>query len=187
MPLLAQLQPLSESPDERRRTPRLILKLGAKVGSGSAAIVHDISRSGLLFETAAEVGADCIDVQLPAVPPTEARVVWSHGRFYGCEFEKPLPTGSVSAALLQGEPKQAAGAPLVAPAAASGPGEARSRVSSRIPVAVACTVLAAGAAALILTGHFVALAVIGAAAAAVLALLAVILWRTLDETVNIKM
>jgi hypothetical protein len=105
MPVLAQLQPLSDSPTERRRAPRLLLKLGAKVGSGSSAVVHDISTRGLLFETGAELGAARIHVHLPDVPAAKARVVWSHGHFYGCEFEEPIPNSSVSAALLRSDPK----------------------------------------------------------------------------------
>ena len=180
MPVLAQLQPLNESSDERRRTPRLLLKLGAQVGSGAAAVVHDISTEGLLFETASDLRSDRVQVQLPEVEPAHARIVWNHGRFYGCEFEQPIPNASVSAALLRSEPKGAANDLFKGDSA-----EARQPRSLGGWIAAAIAVTAA--AALVATGHTVALIVIGLSVMAIVGLLAAILLWSLDNTREFKL
>jgi hypothetical protein len=180
MPVLAQLQPLSEASDERRRTPRLLLKLGAQVGSGAAAVVHDISTKGLLFETAGELGSDRVQVHLPEIAPAHARVVWNHGRFYGCEFEEPIPNASVSTALLRSEPKGAANDIFKGD-------RAEARQPRSLGGWIAAAIAVAAAAALVATGHTVALMVIGLSVMAIVGLLAAIMLWSLDNTREFKL
>lgn len=178
MPVLAQLQPLNESAAERRRTPRLLLKLEAQIGNGDAAVVHDISTEGLLFETEGDLRGDQIQVHLPDIPPAPARIVWTLGRFYGCEFEQPITNASVSAALLRGEPK------------AANDIATRDHAQYRQPRSfgawIAAAIALGGAAALVATGHIVALLVIGLSAIVIVGLLAAILLWSLDSTRNLK-
>ena len=65
-------------------------------------LVHDLSRTGLLIETSANlaVGAD-LEIDLPEAGLSEARVVWNSGHYFGCQFHHPLSKGGLSAALLK--------------------------------------------------------------------------------------
>jgi len=184
MPVLARLQQLSNSPDERRRAPRLLLKLGATVGSGSTAVVHDISTRGLLFETATQLDADRIHVHLPELPAAGARIVWTHGRFYGCEFEEPIPTASVSNALLRSEPK----APF-APLAGQSAGKAAEAPSFRFSIAgtLGAALVLGGAAWLAIAGHWIALAAVVIGVIALIALLAAVAGWALDNSSDLRL
>ena len=190
MPVLAQLQPLSNSPGERRRTPRLLLKLGAKVGSSSPAVVHDLSTRGLLFETAEAIGGDRIHVHLPELPAAGARVVWSHGRFYGCEFEQPIPVAAVSTALLRSEARLPDSALQLWHAAnhpdrrdSSEPAPVRGRLSALLVGAL----LLAGAVWLAIAGHVATLVAIGVSAIVILGLLAATMFWAMDNTLDINL
>lgn len=102
-------------PVDSRVGPRRKLHLGA-AGSSSAGdamnvTVHDLSETGLLLQTTAQLSlGEKIEVVLPHAGPTAASVVWGSNDFFGCRFEKRISRASVSAALLQG------GAPAVAAA-----------------------------------------------------------------------
>ena len=105
MSLLALLEP-SDSTANRRASARRTLRLQAigTTSSQSAAevTIHDLSLTGLLIETAADLASDeRIDVELPEVGLTEARVVWSSGRFFGCKFQRPIPAAALSSATLR--------------------------------------------------------------------------------------
>jgi len=117
MSVLAHLDPFRHVSDRRsaqRRT--LSLTIDGTVGSdGLPAIVHDLSETGLLLETMAELGVgDELEVNLPRRGTTRARVVWNSGAYLGCEFEERISAGTVSAALLRSAP--AKGDPVQAPA-----------------------------------------------------------------------
>ena len=86
--------------DEQRRTPRRTLRLD--VEGGATATVRNLSEPGLLIESpeALEVG-DRVTLDLPAAGLAEARVIWTRGQFYGCEFARPVSRAAVSAALLR--------------------------------------------------------------------------------------
>ena len=95
--------------DENARTlPRKSLRLSvpALVPTGARhAVVHDISVGGLLLETDSPMTTgEPIAIELPGAEQVEARVVWSSGRFYGCAFNRAIPSGLVSASLLKSEP-----------------------------------------------------------------------------------
>ena len=104
MAMLAHLQQPDTS--DRRASDRRVLRLqvpGATAsGPGVAVLVHDLSLSGLLIETSAElsVGAD-IEIDLPEAGLRPATVVWNSGQYFGCVFATPLPRAALSAALLK--------------------------------------------------------------------------------------
>jgi len=91
---------------DRRSSPRLKLALGASLhGTGETVLIHDFSSTGMLIETAARLRLfDKLEIDLPEVGSTRAVVVWTSGRYYGCEFRKPLSKAAISAALLRSQP-----------------------------------------------------------------------------------
>jgi len=179
MPVLARVEPLRNAPEDRRRTPRMQLTLGAVVGElGSSARIYDISTKGLLFETSATLPDDLVQVKLPQADPTHARIAWRHGRFFGCEFVEPLPAASVSAALLQSDHPARSGTHATAQAGLGSAGRRTGWLKATLVAALAI----AGAAYLVETGHVVLLMVIAVVIAAIAALM---LWAVnwaLDNT-----
>jgi hypothetical protein len=104
LPLLAQLRTDTRTVDKRGTVRRsLCLEVQASSSSPDAPIVvvRNLSERGLLIETVAdlEVG-ETIHVELPKAGASPARVVWTDGSFFGCEFISPVSKASVSAALL---------------------------------------------------------------------------------------
>lgn len=91
---------------DRRRSHRRPLALqlpsSSASGDGVLVVVHDLSSTGLLLETAAKlkVGSRCT-VELPDVGARAATVLWNSGRYFGCQFDVPISKGAVSAALLK--------------------------------------------------------------------------------------
>jgi hypothetical protein len=102
--MLAHLEQTERA--DRRYADRRLLKLqvpGATAsGPGVAVLIHDLSLSGLLIETSAElaVGAE-LQIDLPEAGVRPATVVWSSGQYFGCAFATPLPRAALSAALLK--------------------------------------------------------------------------------------
>ena len=102
---MAMLAQLEQRGSNRRDFDRRILKLrlaGATVSEGSVVVlVHDLSLTGLLIETSADlsVGSD-LAIDLPETGLRPARVVWNSGQYFGCQFHEPISTGGMSAALL---------------------------------------------------------------------------------------
>jgi hypothetical protein len=87
----------------RRASPRRKLCLGASLlAGGQDVVIHDLSATGVLLQTAAKLEAfDDLDVDLPEVGPTHAFVVWNSGEYFGCEFARPISRAAISAALLR--------------------------------------------------------------------------------------
>ena len=93
----------------RRRTDRHELKLKATGTQGTVGatdvLIHNISKSGLLLETEAQLSAGGkIIIDLPEMDGREATVIWADGTFFGCSFDRPLSPAVVSAAKLRSEP-----------------------------------------------------------------------------------
>jgi hypothetical protein len=91
---------------ERRRSDRRVLKLrvpGARSSQvGAVVLIHDLSHSGLLIETSADVAiGENLEIELPEAGLCSAKVVWNSGRYFGCEFKSPISRGALSAALLK--------------------------------------------------------------------------------------
>lgn len=91
------------APRAHRRT-LLLEALGATASGDSASVtVHNISQTGLLLDSDAELAVgDTIELDLPEAEIVEARVVWTSGRFAGCQFLVPLSSAALSAAQLRG-------------------------------------------------------------------------------------
>ncbi len=91
--------------NRQRRRHQLFLEVEARgldSGSGTV-IVHDISDTGLLIETDAELQVgEMIEVNLPQAGLMEAEIVWDGGRVYGSRFTRQLTSAAVSAARLGG-------------------------------------------------------------------------------------
>jgi hypothetical protein len=94
-----------------RAAPRRELRLEVEArapGHLAQVVVHNLSTTGLLIETLSKLSkGDVFEVVLPEVGSRAARVVWASGEFYGCQFERPISEGSVSAALLRAPPSRA--------------------------------------------------------------------------------
>lgn len=105
MSLRAQLE-VEPKDGERRTSQRRRLRLEAE-GTASTAetkvTVHDLSEEGLLVESPIALSqGEILEVDIPGIGTVQAEVTWSSsGRFFGCRFQEPISTGSVSAALLR--------------------------------------------------------------------------------------
>jgi hypothetical protein len=101
----------------RRFSPRKRLRLGSVSTSlKEGVLIHDISSTGLLLEAKAGLKAfDRLEVQLREVGSREAVVVWTSGRYFGCQFAEPIPKAAVSAAMLLSPIADAPSAPLSLP------------------------------------------------------------------------
>lgn len=105
MPLISR-PAILEHVQNRRGAARRRLRLEAlgttPAGEGVEVFVHNLSESGLLLESAVELFAgDEIMVDLPAVGPTPAGVIWSSLGLYGCKFREPISAPALSAAQLR--------------------------------------------------------------------------------------
>lgn len=89
----------------RRKSSRRKLHLPTlgSLASGSAdVLILNVSTTGLLLETAAELAkGEVIELELPDGIAAQAVVKWTSGRLFGCEFKEPISIAAISAALLQ--------------------------------------------------------------------------------------
>jgi hypothetical protein len=101
--MLAHFEPKGD----RRRSARRSLRLGISAGADLVTI-HDLSLTGALVETSTAmlVGAT-FEFDLPQAGAVQATVVWNSGEYYGCQFDQPIPSAALSAALLQSAPQTA--------------------------------------------------------------------------------
>jgi hypothetical protein len=109
LPLLAQLTTEARPSDNRDAVRRsLRLEVRASSDDASPALIRNLSERGLLIETVAGLAiGETIQVDLPHAGPSEARIVWRDGSFFGCEFLAPVSKAAVSAALLLAPPEHA--------------------------------------------------------------------------------
>jgi transcriptional regulator with XRE-family HTH domain len=116
----------AEAAGEAAREPRRKLRLEARgalpSGAATEILLHDISATGLLLESQAPLMVDeRISIDLPQAGITWARVVWTSGKLFGCQFHTPISAAALSAAQL----RSAVGQPVeVAPRAAPSPAAA---------------------------------------------------------------
>lgn len=104
--IAAAFETVEETGTSRRRQARRRLRLNVpsriEGAEDQQVIVHDISANGLLIESRTQLDpGEPITVELPEAPASLSRVVWRSGNYYGCEFDKPIPSAAISAALLQ--------------------------------------------------------------------------------------
>lgn len=95
------------TPREPRR--KLLFEAQGSLGSGSTAsvLIHNVSASGLLIEcqTPLELG-EKIEIDMPHAGETRAKVIWTSGNLFGCQFDTPISPATLSAAQLRGAVNQ---------------------------------------------------------------------------------
>lgn len=85
-----------------RRSLRLIAQGAQVAGQPVDVLIHNISETGLLIESDTALAAnDRIEIDLPHCGPTAAAIVWASGRLFGCQFDAPISSASLSAAQLK--------------------------------------------------------------------------------------
>jgi len=106
MAIAAHLEEVSDSSGQPRQ-PRRQLRLAAQgqtaIGGSTDVLIHNVSATGLLLESRVVLAAgDRIEIDLPHARTTGARVIWSSGVLYGCQFDAPISVATLSAAQLRG-------------------------------------------------------------------------------------
>jgi DNA-binding transcriptional regulator YiaG len=101
MPIPAHFEDLPVDP-HHPRAPRRQLRLESQgataAGQTARVLIHNVSVTGLLIESAVELAQDeRIEIALPEVGTASAYVVWMSENFYGCRFETPLSGGALGA------------------------------------------------------------------------------------------
>jgi hypothetical protein len=100
----------SNAPQVERRGAvrrRLCLEAHAALSADLVmpAVIHELSRSGFLMEVSEQIAiGDSVELRMADLPSAAARVIWSCGSHYGCEFQRPLSKASLSTALLKARP-----------------------------------------------------------------------------------
>ncbi len=105
MAVKGRLDSVAGQHDERRAVRhQLLLETSGALPSGAEAnvVVHNVSSTGMLLETALPLGREQrIEVDLPEAGKVWAQVAWSSGMLFGCQFDTPLSVGSLSATQLR--------------------------------------------------------------------------------------
>ena len=111
MASLAYIEPRDRIRNRRssaRRKLKLEVKGAVTNGSSAEVMVHELSLTGLLVETLAELTCgEELDVCLPQTGRTRAKVIWSSGQYFGCQFKLPISSAALSAAMLRSRPIEA--------------------------------------------------------------------------------
>lgn len=97
--------PSSDSDTPRKVRRKLQLEVpGAQADGETLAVrIHNISQGGMLIECDAPLAVnDKIDVELPHAGVVTAKLVWTSGSLFGCQFKAPISDAAVSAAELRG-------------------------------------------------------------------------------------
>lgn len=119
-------QPNDGRSEQRRR---LYLSSSAAQANGSrAADILDLSASGLLISTGAELDLDePVTVVLADGAEHRAQIMWHTGRLYGCRFDHPLSQAELGSNLLRAHPPRA-----LPPASDEAPGGASETMGDRL-------------------------------------------------------
>jgi transcriptional regulator with XRE-family HTH domain len=104
MPFHAMIEPQPEAAGQRGK-PRVRMRLEVpgtlSEGLGTTVLIHNLSASGLLMESAfALTVGQSLTLILPEAGEVVATVVWKSDAFVGCRFERPLSKAALSAARL---------------------------------------------------------------------------------------
>lgn len=105
MPIYGHFLPVAPN-GEKRQDVRRKLSLRASGmqddGTGIEVQIHNISGTGLLFESDIKLAAcDRIEIELPHAGGITAVVIWASGRLFGCQFEGPVSPATLSAVELK--------------------------------------------------------------------------------------
>ena len=85
-----------------RRKLSLLARGARHDGKGIDVQIHNISGTGLLFESDIKLAAgDRIEIELPHAGDITAIVIWASGRHFGCQFEGPVSRATLSAVELK--------------------------------------------------------------------------------------
>lgn len=104
-----------------RRKLSLLAKGARHDGKGIDVQIHNISGTGLLFESDIKLAAgDRIEIELPHAGDITAVVIWASGRHFGCQFEGPVSRATLSAVELKSA-TEALAAPEATEEPAAGP------------------------------------------------------------------
>jgi transcriptional regulator with XRE-family HTH domain len=108
MAVAAQFDILANGKNARgttRHRMRLRVRGAPASGDASEVVIHNLSASGMLLESASPLAVgDEIAVELPEAAGSTAKVVWASEQYFGCVFDRQLPAAAVSAAQLRSEP-----------------------------------------------------------------------------------
>lgn len=103
LPMLAQISVEAQDLDQRgalRRTLQLETPVANDLSSWRV-VINNLSETGISFETSLSLAlGDILEIGLPEVGSVDARVVWTDGNAFGCQFLSPISKAAVSAALL---------------------------------------------------------------------------------------
>lgn len=105
MAVFGHFLPAAPGTDQRhdaRRKLSLLAKGVQHDGTGIEVQIHNISGTGLLFESDIKLAAcDRIEIELPHAGDITAVVIWASGRLFGCQFEGPVSPATLSAVELK--------------------------------------------------------------------------------------
>lgn len=105
MAITGYFVPAAAGADERGSARRKLSlpALGTQSGGGGIAVlVHNISETGLLLESDADLAVgDSIGIDLPHAGESPATVMWISDRLAGCRFDAPVSPATLSAAQLR--------------------------------------------------------------------------------------
>ncbi|WP_282945868.1 MULTISPECIES: helix-turn-helix domain-containing protein [unclassified Sphingopyxis] len=92
----------ADSRSAARRKLSLLARGAHHDGTEIEVLIHNISGTGLLFESDIELEAgDRIEIELPHAGDISAVVIWASGRLFGCQFEGPVSPATLSAVELK--------------------------------------------------------------------------------------
>ena len=105
MPIHAMIEQ-EKGADGARAATRVHMRLetsGSLGGrQGSTVLIHNLSATGMLIETASDLDiGQRIAVSLPEAPDCTATIVWRSEALAGCRFDLPLSRAALSAAQLR--------------------------------------------------------------------------------------
>jgi hypothetical protein len=118
MAVFGHFLPAASGADQRqdvRRKLSLLAKGVQRDGTGIEVQIHNISGTGLLFESDIKLApCDRIEIELPHAGDITAVVIWASGRLFGCQFEGPVSSATLSAVELKSavELQSAIGPPI---------------------------------------------------------------------------
>jgi hypothetical protein len=118
MAVFGHFLPAASGAEQRQDVRRKLSLLARGVqhdGTGIEVQIHNISGTGLLFESDIKLApCDRIEIELPHAGDITAVVIWASGRLFGCQFEGPVSSATLSAVELKSavELQSAIGPPL---------------------------------------------------------------------------
>jgi hypothetical protein len=93
MSLLAQIEQRSRVSNTRyasRRKLSLVAKGSTAAHECAPVVIHDLSQTGVLIETKAKISpGERLEIEIQEADVAAATVIWTSGRFFGCQFEQP--------------------------------------------------------------------------------------------------